>query len=125
MYKAEINYSFKELTPKEKIKLKTSNDFKSLDTTLNEVGQTIQLVVDNFVSLDVHNDNSESKDYTKYIVIDVTGEKFSTGSESFFTTLSMIADEMKDIGEDNFEIRVFKKPSKNYQGRGFITCELV
>ena len=125
MYKTEINYSFKELSPKEKIKMKTSNDFQSLDTLLDDAGQSIQLVVDNFVALNVHNDNSESKDYTKYIVIDDKGEKYSTGSESFFTTLSMIVDEMKAIDEGNFEIRVFKKPSKNYQGRGFITCELV
>lgn len=125
MYKAEIDYSFKELSAKEKIKMKTSNDFQSLDTLLDDTGQPIKLTVNNFVALKVHNDNSESKDYTKYIVIDDKGDKFSTGSESFFTTLSMIADEMKEIGEDTFEINVFKKPSKNYQGRGFITCELV
>lgn len=125
MYKAEIDYTFKELSAKEKIKMKTSNDFQSLDTLLDDAGQPIKLTVNNFVALKVHNDNSESKDYTKYIVIDDKGDKFSTGSESFFTTLSMIADEMKEIGEDTFEINVFKKPSKNYQGRGFITCELV
>lgn len=125
MYKAEIDYTFKELSAKEKIKMKTSNDFQLLDTLLDDAGQPIKLTVNNFVALKVHNDNSESKDYTKYIVIDDKGDKFSTGSESFFTTLSMIAEEMKEIGEDTFEIEVFKKPSKNYQGRGFITCELV
>lgn len=124
MYKAEITETFKELGARDKVKLKTSNDFQSLDTVIDDAGNEIVLEFENVVALHVLNDNSESKEYTKYIIIDAKGNKYSTGSESFYSSLMMIAEEMKEIGEETFEVRIFKRPSKNYAGRGFITCEL-
>ena len=48
-----------------------------------------------------------------------------TGSKSFMTSLEGIVDEMADAGETDFEIEVYRKDSKNYTGKQFLTCTIV
>lgn len=60
----------------------------------------------------------------KYVIIDENGNKFVTGSESAITSLLDIIDEMTGEDED-YSIEFYKKESKNYKGKSFITCSIV
>jgi hypothetical protein len=79
-----------------------------------------------YVILDVHNEKSkQDKDYVKYVLIDNAGNKFVTGSESFFTSFKDIFDTMAaEAPGEEYSIDVLKKPSQNYKGKSFITCAL-
>ena len=76
------------------------------------------------MELAVHNKKTDEKDCKKYLVVDKSGNKFVTGSESFFTAMLEIMEEMAESGED-FEIQVYRMPSKNYKGKEFLTCSIV
>lgn len=121
-YKVVITDSIKPLTGKEKVMLKDFSNAKSID----EVTTNGSLVIDvaNVVVCDVHNPASDNKDYKKYVIVDKTGNKFVTGSESCFTTLVDILKEMEGEEED-FSVEFYKKESKNYKGKHFITCSIV
>lgn len=124
-YSVKIRYASKELSTKERIQIKdTSNAISLDDLTMQEGNITIEYAY--HVVLDVHNEKSDNKDYTKIVVVDKGGTKYVTGSESFGTALSDIVDEMVDAGEgDNIAVEVYRKDSKNYKGKQFITCSIV
>ena len=124
-YSVKIRETSKELSAKERIAIKDTSNAISLDEiTATEGSITIQY--DFHVVLDVHNEKSDNKDYTKIVVMDKGGTKYVTGSESFRTALSDIVDEMVDAGEgDNITIEVYRKDSKNYKGKQFITASIV
>lgn len=121
-YSVKIVESSKELTAKEKLKFKdTSNAIR-----IDEATQDSKLVIapDYYVVLDVHNEKSDNKDYKNYIIVDKQGNKFVTGSESFWTSFRDIFVEMS--GEDEeYEIEIYRLESKNYKGKSFITCSIV
>ena len=122
-YQVSIREVSREMTPRERIKIKDFTNATQLDTACEE-GSFI-LTPDVYAILDVHNERSkEDKDYTKYIILDKAGNKFITGSNSFFKSFLEIWEEMAPLGED-FEIEVYKVPSKNYKGKSFLTCSIV
>ena len=124
-YSTKIRYSSKELSVKERIAIKDTSNAISLDDLTIQNG-TITIQYAYHVLLDIHNEKSDNKDYTKIVVVDKGGTKYVTGSESFGTSLSDIVDEMIDGGEgDNIVIEVYRKDSKNYKGKQFITCSVV
>lgn len=123
-YKATIARSTKELTPKEKIMMKDTTNTISIDTA-TQSGDGVIIDVDFAVVLDVHNEKSDNKDYTKYIIVDKSGERYITGSESFWTAFEGISDELIDAGIEDYQIKAYRLPSKNYQGRDFLTCALI
>lgn len=100
------------------------------DTTnaisLDEVTRDGKFVLepDFYAILDVHNERSDDKDYTKYVIVDKAGTKLVTGSNSFITAFISIMDEMTGCDEP-FSIEVYRKPSKNYKGKEFITCSVI
>ena len=121
-YSVKIREVSKEITAKERVMLKDTTNAISLD----EVTQDAKFVFEPayYAVLDVHNEKSEDKDYTKYIIVDKAGTKLVTGSESFFTSFKSIMDEMEGCDEE-FSIEAYRLPSKNYKGKEFITCSLV
>lgn len=124
-YKAEIAHSTKELTVREKIRIKDLSNAIQLDDATQQEGNIV-IDFDYYVILKVHNEFSkDDKDYNKYVIVDKSGNKFVTGSESFMTSLVGIVDEMADAGETDFEIEVYRKDSKNYTGKQFLTCTVV
>lgn len=123
-YKATIARSTKELTPKEKIMMKDTTNTISLDNA-TQSGDGVIIDVDFAVVLDVHNEKSDNKDYIKYIIVDKNGERYITGSESFWSAFEDIYDELADAGIEDYQIRAYRLPSKNYQGRDFLTCALI
>lgn len=124
-YKVEIAHSTKELTVREKIRIKDLSNAIQLDDATQQEGNIV-IDFDYYVILKVHNEFSkDDKDYNKYVIVDKSGNKFVTGSESFMTSLKGIVDEMADAGETDFEIEVYRKDSKNYTGKQFLTCTIV
>lgn len=124
-YKVEIAHSTKELTVREKIRIKDFSNAIQLDDATQQEGNIV-IDFDYYVILKVHNEFSkDDKDYNKYVIVDKSGNKFVTGSESFMTSLEGIVDEMADAGETDFEIEVYRKDSKNYTGKQFLTCTIV
>ena len=121
-YSVTIKYVSKELSAKERVMIKDTTNAVSLD----EVTQGAKFVFepDYYAILNVHNEKSEDKDYTKYLIVDKGGNKIVTGSESFFTAFNDIMDEMEGTDE-TFEIEAYRLPSKNYKGKEFITCSIV
>lgn len=122
-YKAVIKEASMELTPKMKIMLKNTTDTIALDDATKE--SPVIINVDGYVVLNIHNEKSDNKDYTKYIIIDKDGARYQTGSESFWTAFLDIYEEMTDAGESDFQIKAFRMPSKNYAGRDFLTCSII
>lgn len=121
-YSVEIVNSTKELTGKEKIMVKdTSNAVKIDDVTNN--GNSITISPKILVTLKVHNEKSQDKDYLKYVIIDENGDKYVTGSASFIEALGDIMAEMSEE-EEKYSVVIYKMPSKNYQGKSFITCSI-
>lgn len=124
-YNVEISHSTKELTVREKIRIKDLSNAIQLDDATQKEGNVV-IDFDYYVILKVHNEFSkDDKDYNKFVIVDKAGNKFVTGSESFMTSLEGIVDEMADAGETDFEIEVYRKDSKNYTGKQFLTCTIV
>lgn len=121
-FEAKIREASKELTAKERVKFKDTTNAVQLDDATKE--NPLVIAPDFYVILDIHNERSEDKDYVKYIVGDKVGNKFVTGSESFFTAFKSIFEEMAGTNED-YEIEVYRLPSKNYKGKEFLTCSIV
>lgn len=123
-YKVNIAYASRDLSAKERIMIKDTGDAQSLDT-LTQDGPVVIGYAWHAI-LDVHNEKSSSKDYRKVIVVDKEGLKYATGSEAFLDSLTDIVSEMTEAGEgDNIQLNVYRKESKNYAGKSFITCSLI
>ena len=121
-FESKIREASKELTAKERVKFKDTTNAIQLDDATKE--NPLVIAPDFYVILDIHNERSEDKDYVKYIIVDKSGNKFVTGSESFFSAFKSIFDEMGGTGED-YEVEVYRLPSKNYKGKEFLTCSIV
>lgn len=127
-YSVKIQHSTKELTARERVKIKDTGNATALDSI---VGDNDRLVIcyAYHAILAIHNEKGEDKDYTNVVVVDREGNKFYTGSDSFLKSLTEIVDEMHDAAEDGvveeFDIEVYRRESKNYKGKTFITCSLV
>ena len=124
-YEATIKFSTKELAAREKIKLKDLSNSQNLDALTQAEGKVI-INVDYYVILSIHNEKSKERpDYDNIVVVDKDGNKYNTGSVSFIAALTDIIDELTDAGETDCTIEVYRKESKNYKGKDFITCSVV
>ena len=125
-YSVKIRESSKKLTVKEMLAAKDFSNAVSIDTAL-EGNDSLIINPDYYAILDVHNERSKNeKDYVKYIVIDKSGTKYTTGSNSFFTSFEDIFKTMQENAPDeDYAIECLRKPSKNYAGKTFITCSIV
>ena len=124
MYKSEIvNTSIENMSKVEMVALKDVTDCVLLERYLEENGDECILEVKDFVELHVENDRAESREYTVLVLIDKDGIKYRTGSESFKRAFMDIFADLKD--EVGWGIKVFGKPSRNYNGKNFLTCSVV
>lgn len=122
-YEVKINSVSKELTARERVMLKDTRNAIKLDEAVNVTPLVISPAY--YAVLDVHNEKSkEDKDFQNYIVVDTAGNKYVTGSTSFFEAFTEIVEEMSGTGEE-YEIEIYKLDSKNYKGKQFITCSIV
>lgn len=103
-YSVKITNSSRELTARERIKLKDFGNAVSLDEATQGEGKLVVTPVD-WATLSVHNEKSDNKDYDKFVIIDEGGTKYVTGSESFRTAYMEIAEEM---GDEKFDIEIYE-----------------
>ena len=121
-YSVKIREASWEMSGKERVMLKDTSDAVKLDTVTTE--ETVLIDVDKFAILDIHNEKSDNKDYVNYVVVDKDGTKYVTGSNSFWSSFMNIYSEML-TSDEPYKIKVYKLPSKNRQGKDFITCSIV
>jgi hypothetical protein len=121
-YTVSVVETSKELTGKQKIQLKDTTDCVRLDQATLEGNVIID--VDFWAELAIHNEKSDDKDYTNYVVVDKSGVRYVTGSEAFWSAFRNIFDDMSHCDEE-WTLKVYRKPSKNRQGKDFITCSVL
>lgn len=125
-YSAKVTFTSKEVSAREKIKLKDTGNYTRLDESTQIEDVIINL--DYYAIVDVHNEKAQSgnKDYQQTITVDKDGTYYSTGSVSYLNALENIMSELEDEGDTgDISIRVYRRPSKNRAGKDFITCSLV
>ena len=124
MYKAVISESTRELTAKERIMYKDLGDCIALDEFVSDT-MPVEIDLDTMVTLDVHNEKAEGdKDYQVIVLVAKDGQKYKTGSQSVINAVHDILSECEQAGLKDIAIKVLKKPSKNYNGRYFMTATL-
>ena len=127
-YSSKIIECTHELTVKEKIRMKDLSNAIKVDDKIDEMkanGEKFIITPVDYVVLEIHNEKSKDrKDYTKYLIIDEDGNKYETGSPSFWSAFKEIWDERAG-SDEGFEIEIYKSPSKNYSGKDFITCSII
>jgi hypothetical protein len=123
-YSVSIITASRELSVQEKVKLKDTRDATSLEAISREGAVIIN--VTGYAELAIHNEKSEDKDYDQYMLIGANGEKYITGSATFYNTFRDIWDELQDeeMPAEGWAIKVYQLPSKNFTGRNFVTCSL-
>lgn len=121
-YSVEIKEASRVLTPKQRIVLKDTSDAIKLDTACDEEAIIIEPV--DYAVLSVHNEKSDNVDYENYVIIDKNGDKYVTGSPSFWSSYMDMYNEMQGE-EEAWSIKVYKLDSKNYKGKKFLTCSII
>lgn len=122
-YSVKVVECTKDLTAKERVKIKDTTNAVKLDEATQ--GGAIVIAYAYHAVLAIHNEKLDDPDYRQYVVVDTAGNKYVTGSESFFTAMTEIVDEMSAAGETDYELEVYRMDSKNYKGKQFITCSIV
>ena len=120
-YSAEIKECSKQLSAKQRIAIKDTTSAIKLDKATQD--GPIIITPDYYAVLSVHNEKADDKDYEQYVIVDVSGDKYVTGSKSFWSSFINIYEEMENEDEA-WSIKVYRVESKNYVGRDFITCSI-
>ena len=122
-YHVSIKEVSKDCTARERIMLKdTTNAIKLDEAITDETPLVISPAA--YAVLAIHNEKSDNPDYENYVIIDRGGTKFVTGSPSFWSSFCEIWEEMKNESEE-YSIEVYKRDSKNYKGKQFLTCSII
>ena len=122
-YSVEIVKSSEELRGKAKIQMKDTSDAIKLDEATNN-GATLEFKPVKWAVLKIHNEKSDDKEYLNYVIVDNEGHKYVTGSNSFWEAFIGIYEDME--GEDEeWAVKVYRLPSKNYKGKELITCSII
>lgn len=120
-YEVKIADSSHDLTARERLMYKDTSNAIRLDEATTKGAIVITPVA--YVVLEIHNEKGDDKDYNNYVILDSEGNKYVTGSSSFWKAFEDIWVEMS--GEDElFEIEIYRLESKNYKGKQFITCSI-
>lgn len=123
-FKVTVVDCSKDLSPKERIKLKDTTAATKLDAVTQEGPVTIYPTM--YAVLTIENPKADVEKYDNYILSDDEGNTFATGSKSFWESFMGIYEEMG--GFDSAEawgVQVYRVPSKNYKGKEFLSCTVV
>ena len=120
-YEVKIAGSSHDLTARERLMYKDTSNAVRLDEATAKGAIVITPVA--YAVLEIHNEKGDDKDYNNYVVVDSEGNKYVTGSSSFWKAFEDIWDEMSGENEP-FEIEIYRLESKNYKGKQFITCSI-
>ena len=122
-YKATVKESSWEMSAREKLRYTDFTDVVQLDE-VTKAGDLI-IDVDKWAVVMVHNEKSDTVDYQKYVIIDKEGQVYVTGSESFWRSFIAIYEVMSEEEETVYSIKAYRRESKNYKGKDFITCRII
>lgn len=125
MFNVIVSETLKELTKKDLLQLKDLSDAVKLDQATQEsvTGAYIIADVKNIVSMNLVSDDPQNpQEYAKTVIVDADGNRYVTGSDSFARRVWEIA---KEMDGEPFGLRVYRRPSKNYAGREFLSCSVI
>lgn len=122
-FKTTITKSNKELSAKERIQLKDTADAVSLNEVTKEGAFVLTPVVWAKLHVSLETD-ATTKEYDQIVIVGDDGQKYCTGSDSFIRAFIDICEEMEDETEEEWAVKVFRLPSKNFSG-DFITCTII
>lgn len=122
-YKAMVEDASWTMTAREKLRYTDLTDAIQLDEA-TQSGDVI-IDVDKWAVINVHNEKSDTVDYMKYVIIDKDAQVYVTGSESFWKSFVQIYEVMSEEGETTYSIKVYRRESKNYKGKDFLTCRII
>lgn len=122
-YKAMVEDASWTMTAREKLRYTDLTDAIQLDEA-TQYGDVI-IDVDKWAVINVHNEKSDTVDYMKYVIIDKDEQVYVTGSESFWKSFVQIYEVMSEEGETTYSIKVYRRESKNYKGKDFLTCRII
>lgn len=120
-YKATVAECSGELTAKQKLQITDTTGALQLIKVTEETPIIIKPAA--WAVLDIHNEKADNVDYKNYVIIDEEGKVYITGSPEFWSSFKNIIDVMEGSGED-YEVKIFQAPSKNYSGKSFLTCSV-
>lgn len=127
-YSATIVETSRELTAKERVMYKdTKNATSLLEMAEEALGAGAKAIINNvtdYIVIDVHNEKSDDVDYKNYLILDSEGNKYVTGSQSFWNSFMDIYNEMANETEP-WGIELTLLESKNYKGKHILTCSLI
>ena len=124
-YKAKVVDSWKELSVKEKIAYKETDSFDKLDDIVQpDASLVIGLV--NYITIHVENPKAEQAEYNQYVLVADDGNNYVTSSDNFNDSMKSMLDEIKDAGDDigDWKVKIYKRESKNFKGKYFLTCAI-
>lgn len=122
-YKATVEAASWEMSAREKLRYTDFTDVIQIDEA-TQAGDII-IDVDKWAVINVHNEKSDTVDYVKYVIIDKDDQVYVTGSESFWNSFKQIYEVMSEEGETVYSIKVYRRESKNYKGKDFLTCRII
>ena len=123
MFNVIVTNTMKTLSKKDQLQLKDLSDAIKLDQATQEKGTVIIEEVVNMVSLKLVSDDPQNpQEYSKTVITDAEGNRFVTGSESFSRRAWDIAE---DMDGEPFGLKVYRRPSKNFAGREFLSCSVI
>lgn len=122
-YKAMVEDASWTMTAREKLRYTDLTDVIQLDEA-TQSGDVI-IDVDKWAVINVHNEKSDTVDYMKYVIIDKDEQVYVTGSESFWKSFVQIYEVMSEEGEPTYSIKAYRRESKNYKGKDFLTCRII
>ena len=127
MYDIKIIESSRDFTAREKLLICHTETAKKIDEAIKTTEDSLIITPVDYALIEIHNDKFEEankKDYEQIIIIDDNGERFVTGSMSFIENFMNIFFTMKDEDE-KYQVKIYKRDSKNFKDKQFITCEIV
>lgn len=122
-YKAMVESASWEMTAREKLRYTDFTDVIQIDEA-TQAGDII-IDVDKWLVVQIHNEKSDTIDYKKYVIIDQEGQAYVTGSESFWRSFIEIYEVMSEEEETVYSIKAYRRESKNYKGKDFLTCRII
>lgn len=126
-YTATITESSRDFSAKERVMFKDLGNAESMIDYARaaiEQGGKATIDVADYAVINIHNEATDDVDYTNYLIIDKNGQKYYTGSQSFWNSFMNIYNEMAGSDEE-WGIELNLLPSKNYKGKEILTCSLI
>jgi len=122
MVNVTIKEKSRELTAKEKLIVDDYSNVIKLNDECDKAPVTI--APSYYVITTIQEDGKEPFD--QIMILDKSNKKYVTGSTAFINSFLKIFNAMTEADPlEDYQISVFKKDSKNYAGRKFLTCSLL